>query len=179
LNEPETRGNARDEMLFFQPDVEPMNFHISRFSTVAFAVLVLSAAPALAAPGEWTFDFPKALKEAQTENKAVLLDFTGSDWCPWCKLTKLEALDTDVFRDYAKKNLVLVTVDFPDHTRQSLQLQEQNRQLHEKYGQEAFPTFIVLSKDGKELGRQDGYVPVDGEAFVAMIKKFYHAPRRS
>ena len=32
----------------------------------------------------WALDLPKALAQAKAENKIVLLDFTGSDWCVWC-----------------------------------------------------------------------------------------------
>ncbi len=43
----------------------------------------------------------------------VLLDFTGSDWCPWCIRLDKEIFSTSEFKDYAKENLVLVELDFP------------------------------------------------------------------
>ena len=33
---------------------------------------------------EWLTDVPTALQKAKQENKILLLDFTGSDWCGWC-----------------------------------------------------------------------------------------------
>ena len=37
-----------------------------------------------AAEAEWLTDLPTALAKAKAEQKMVLLDFTGSDWCGWC-----------------------------------------------------------------------------------------------
>ncbi len=45
-----------------------------------------------AAESVWLTDLPKAQAQAKAENKLVLLDFTGSDWCIWCI-----KLDTDTF----------------------------------------------------------------------------------
>ena len=66
----------------------------------------------------WLTDLPKAQAEAKTENKLVLIDFTGSDWCPWCIKLDKETLSQPEFADYAAKNLVLVKVDFLRHTEQ-------------------------------------------------------------
>jgi thiol:disulfide interchange protein len=40
----------------------------------------------------WETDYSAALAQAGKEQKLVLLDFTGSDWCTWCM-----KLDRDVF----------------------------------------------------------------------------------
>ncbi|HBO56905.1 MAG TPA: hypothetical protein DD622_00545, partial [Opitutae bacterium] len=34
--------------------------------------------------GAWELNFEQALARAKAENKPMLLDFTGSDWCGWC-----------------------------------------------------------------------------------------------
>src|SRR6478609_8211905 len=45
--------------------------------------------------------------------KLVLLNFTGSDWCGYCKHMQAEIFSKPQFQDYAAKNLVLVELDFP------------------------------------------------------------------
>jgi protein disulfide-isomerase len=50
-----------------------------------FLPLLLLAAGAARAELRWTEDFDKAAARAREENKYVLVDFTGSDWCGWCK----------------------------------------------------------------------------------------------
>jgi|SRR5882724_2693393 len=125
-----------------------------------------------AAELQWLTDLPKAQAQAKAENKMVLLDFTGSDWCGWCIKFKKEALDTPEFKDYAAKNLVLVEVDFPRKTPQSADLKKANEALQKKYKADGFPTFVVLSKDGAEIGRQEGYEPGGANAFTAKLDKF-------
>jgi thiol-disulfide isomerase/thioredoxin len=36
----------------------------------------------------WLTDFKKAKKISQKEKKPILIYFTGSDWCPPCKMLK-------------------------------------------------------------------------------------------
>ena len=130
------------------------------------------AVPVFAEPG-WTTDYAKAVEQAQTEDKAILLDFTGSDWCGWCMKMKKETLDTPAFKEYAAKNLVLVEVDFPHNKPQSEKVIAQNQKLSQKYKADGFPTFIILSKGGKEQGRQVGYLEGGPSAFIAELKTFY------
>src|SRR5581483_9924610 len=82
-----------------------------------------------AAQPEWLTDLPKAVAQARTEKKLVLLEFTGSDWCPPCKALRKNVLGSDVFAGYARTNLVLVEIDFPRHTPQSDAQKQANETL--------------------------------------------------
>ena len=53
---------------------------------------------------DWTTDYKAALTQAKAQNKLVLLDFTGSDWCGYCKLLDKEVFTTSSFKDFADKN---------------------------------------------------------------------------
>jgi thioredoxin-related protein len=139
------------------------------------AIMLLACCALLkvsAAEQSWMTDLPKAQAKAKAENKMVLMDFTGSDWCGWCIKFKKEALDTPEFADYATKNLVLVEVDFPNKKPQSDELKKANKALASKYGVDGYPTFVVLSKDGKEIGRQVGYEPGGAKAFIAKLDDY-------
>ena len=131
---------------------------------------VTTDSPAAELP--WQTDLPKALAAAKTENKMVLLDFTGSDWCSWCIKFDKEALSTEKFADYAKAHLELVTLDFPDKKPQSDELKAANAALQKKYNVGGFPTFVLLNADGNEVGRQVGYAEGGPEAFIAKLEKF-------
>ena len=120
---------------------------------------------------KWLTDLPAAQAQAKAENKMVLLDFTGSDWCGWCIKFKQEALDTKEFQEYAAANLVLVEVDFPRKKAQSDEVKKANEALSKKFKADGFPTFVVLSKDGAEIGRQDGYEKGGSKAFIALLEK--------
>ncbi len=135
---------------------------------VLLSLLVL---PLAAAELNWLTDLPKAQAEAKKDNKMVLIDFTGSDWCGWCKKLKSEVFDKKEFADYAAKNLVLVEVDFPRAKTQSDALKKANKELASKYEARGFPTIVVLNSSGKEVWKQVGYMRGGPEAWLAKLNE--------
>src|SRR5947209_2105501 len=75
---------------------------------------------------QWLTDLPKAQAKAKAEHKLVMMDFTGTDWCPWCIKLNKEVFSTPEFSEFAAKNLVLVEVDFPRRKVQSNELKAAN-----------------------------------------------------
>jgi thioredoxin-related protein len=132
-------------------------------TVAALAVFAVSA-------GEWLTDLPKAQAQAKKENKLVLLDFTGSDWCGWCIKLKKEVFDTKEFQDYADKNLVLVEVDFPRRKQLSAAQVKANQALQEKYQIPGYPTIIMLNGEGRKVGEL-GYMQGGPKAFNAELAK--------
>jgi protein disulfide-isomerase len=125
-----------------------------------------------AAENIWLTDLPKAEAQARAENKIVLMDFTGSDWCGWCMKFKKEVLDTPEFQDYAAKNVVLVELDYPHKKVQDNDLKKANAALKTQYDIHGFPTLVVLDKEGKEIGRQIGYSKGGPQVFIAKLESF-------
>jgi protein disulfide-isomerase len=120
----------------------------------------------------WREDLPGALKQAQSDKKSVLLDFTGSDWCPWCIKFDQEVLSTEKFAAYAGNKLELVKLDFPRSTPQSDDLKRANAALAKQFNVNGYPTYVLLNADGKELGRQVGYREGGPDAFVNELQLF-------
>lgn len=121
----------------------------------------------------WAADLSKALEQAKVENKIVLLDFTGSDWCVWCTKFDDDVLSKPEFASYAKTNLVMVRLDFPNAKPQSDSVKEANKKLQDKFKVDGFPTYVALTPDGKEIGRQVGYLKGGPQAFMAELDKFW------
>jgi protein disulfide-isomerase len=122
---------------------------------------------------DWTTDYKSALVQAKAQKKLVLLDFTGSDWCGYCKLLDKEVFTQPAFTDFADKNYILVTIDFPHQKPLADDLKQQNDTLGKQFKINGYPTLIVLDADGKELGRQVGYNPGSGpDAVIAKLKSF-------
>jgi protein disulfide-isomerase len=119
-----------------------------------------------------TTELPKALEQAKAENKIVLLDFTGSDWCVWCMKFDNDVLSQPEFASYAKTNLVMVMLDFPNVIKQTEALKKSNQELQAKFRVDGFPTYVALTPDGKEIGRQVGYLSGGPQAFIAELEKF-------
>ena len=137
--------------------------------TGTLAVLALASTLALAKDG-WSEEYDKALAQAKADKKLVLLDFTGSDWCGWCIKLDKEVFSQTEFADYAKKNLVLVELDFPRSKEQSKELKAQNTKLQGEFKIQGYPTIIVLNSEGKKVGEL-GYQPGGPKAFIAELDK--------
>ena len=106
----------------------------------------------------WLTDFEAAKKQAAAEKKPILMFFTGSDWCGWCKKLHTDVLDKDEFQDFARGNVILLELDFPNSIPQSDELKKQNKALGEKFKVSGYPTMVLVASDGeKELDRTVGY----------------------
>lgn len=133
-------------------------------------VTCLGLTSGLFASEGWMTDFEAAQSKAKAENKPMLLDFTGSDWCGWCIKLDEEVFDQAAFSQYAAAELVLVEIDFPRGKEQSDKLKAQNEALAQQYGVRGFPTILVLSSEG-ELIEKTGYRRGGAEAYVQHIKE--------
>ena len=138
---------------------------ISRLLLVASLVYGGIVASSEAAEG-WKTDYTAALAQAAKENKMVLLDFTGSDWCGWCIKLQKETFSKPEFKKFAEQSLVLVELDFPRGKTQSDELKKQNEELAEKFGVQGFPTLVLLDPQGKEAARNVGYLQGGPDAFI-------------
>ena len=141
---------------------------MKKIATGLLATLVLLQVSA--AELDWMTDLPKAQAKAKEEKKMVMMDFTGSDWCGWCIKLDKEVFSTPEFTEYAKKNLVLVEVDFPNKKKQSTELKKANAELQKNYRIEGYPTIIVLNSEGKKIGEL-GYMKGGPKAFTAELEK--------
>ena len=112
--------------------------------------------PAPAAAGGWLTSYNDAVAQSKASGKPILMDFTGSDWCGWCKKLKAEVFETNEFKQWAGSNVVLLELDFPRRTAQSPAIKKQNEELAQKFGVSGYPTIIFATSAGKVLG-QYGY----------------------
>ena len=125
-------------------------------------MMLAALAPAWAA--EWMTDLEAAKAKAAAENKAVLVDFTGSDWCGWCIRLRKQVLDTPAFETYAKDKFVLMEVDVPQNPKFDQELLKRNQELCKQYGVSGFPTILVINPKGDVVGGFSGYVASTAEA---------------
>jgi len=130
------------------------------------------ATQVFAGEGEWLTDLAKAQEKAKAEKKMVLVDFTGSDWCPPCKALHSNVLTSEEFSKFAKDNLVLVEIDFPNNKPQSADQKRANKELAKQYEVKGYPTVIVFDSQGKQLSKKVGYdKSVTAKDYVADLKK--------
>jgi len=135
-------------------------------------LIALSGAFIASAQAElnWVTDFEAAKKTAAQEDKSLLVDFTGSDWCGWCIKLKEEVFDKEAFAKAADE-YVFVEVDFPND--ESLITAEQraaNEALGQKYGIQGFPSILLMDAKGRPFART-GYQEGGPEAYLSHLEE--------
>ena len=138
-------------------------------AAVALCLSVLS----LSAADGWLTDLDEGIKVAKAEKKAILVDFTGSDWCGYCIKLHAEVFDKPEFEAFAK-NYVLVELDFPNKKPQPAEEKAKNKAIQAKFAVSGFPTILLLdAKTGEAYGRQSGYGPGTGpKAYLEKLSAF-------
>ena len=149
-------------------------FHPARLATLA--ALCLSVLPVHAAGPSWRTDFEAARKQAAAEDKVLLIDFTGSDWCTWCVKLRKEVFIQPEFVAGTKDRFVLVELDYPkDKTIVPEAVAKQNAELLKKYPVSGYPTVLLCDAAGKPFAttgyRPDGPVPYLAHLGTLLEKK--------
>ena len=143
---------------------------MKKLMALAMAAVAVAVQAKTSTPEGWTDDYDAALKRAAAEKKLVVADFSGSDWCGWCKKLDQEVFDTDVFRKVATNRYVLLMVDSPqDKGLLSEKAKKQNPELVKKYKIRGFPTVLVLDEKG-EVQVQAGYQKGGPKKYLKMLK---------
>ena len=144
---------------------------IMKKTILASLLLALTVSLSTAAGDEWMTDFEAAKQKAAAENKDLLVNFTGSDWCSWCIKLVDEVFKHDAFKKGVADNFVLVELDFPqDKSKLDESTQKQNEMLQEKYSIQGFPTILLLDDQGRPYA-QTGYQAGGPEKYLAHLDK--------
>jgi thiol-disulfide isomerase/thioredoxin len=141
-------------------------FSLFRAGSLAI-VGALALAPAALASEGWIGDYDEAVKVAKAEHKDLFVDFTGSDWCVWCKRLESEVFTKEEFLTAIKKEFVLVALDFPrsDEAKAKVPNPKRNEELRAKHDIQGFPTCLLMTADGDVFGSV-GYRPGGATPYV-------------
>lgn len=101
----------------------------------------------------WMVDLELAFEESKETGKPILANFTGSDWCGWCKRLTKSVFVHDEFKQWADKNVILLELDYPRRTRLPEKYQKQNAGLQRAFKIQGFPTIWVFNLDKDADGK--------------------------
>lgn len=125
----------------------------------------------------WHVKMDEAYAQSQASGKPILANFTGTDWCAWCKRLRASVFDTKEFQVWAAENVVLLELDFPRRKQVPQEIKQQNQQLQQAFKVRGYPTVWVFNldknKDGKfniEALGSTGYQKSPDE-FIANVEK--------
>jgi thiol:disulfide interchange protein len=141
---------------------------ITWLASVTVGVAALTASAFASTPEGWSTDLEKAFVQAKAEKKSVLVEFTGSDWCPPCIAMRKNVFSTKEFVAAASKKYILVELDFPKGDKE---VKEKNAPYAEKYKIEGFPTVILFTPEGKEFTRFFASEYPKTDVFIEHINK--------
>lgn len=121
---------------------------IKKSLIATFAVISL-AGTALAGIG-WETSIEAGIAKAKQTNKSVMVEFTGSDWCPPCMMMEKQVFSQAEFVSKASEKYVLVIIDIP---KKNPTLKAKNQKVMGKYGVRGVPTILLMDSEGKEFSR--------------------------
>jgi len=125
---------------------------------VALAAVIFTLAGNAFAEEGWLVSFEKAKEQAAKEGKPILMEFTGSDWCPPCKALHKNVLVKDVFKKEMPKHFVLLKLDNPkDKSKQTEDEKEQYKKLSKEYKVSGVPSIFLVDAGGKPFFKKVGY----------------------
>ena len=137
---------------------------------LSVAALVLASSISLAGGDGWMTDLEKAFDDAKTSKKPVLVEFTGSDWCPPCIQLEKNVLSQEAFKTGAPKNFILLKLDSPrDKSKQTPEEIEQYKVLSKKYAVQGVPTIFLTDAKGKPYWQTVGYSGDPADKYVANL----------
>lgn len=135
-------------------------------------ILFASVSFTLAGGDGWPTDWEAAKAKSKAENKPILINLTGSDWCGWCIKVEKDVFSQKEFKDFAAEHLVLMEADFPRKKKQPAELEKQNKALEKKYLNEGYPTIWLLDSEGNKLSQEDlGEFKANAEDYVKHLKE--------
>jgi len=139
--------------------------HLAAFALAGSAIFSSAFANTLEG---WSTDLDQAFKDAKKQDKPVLVEFTGSDWCPPCIAMRKNVFSKKEFVDAASEDFILVELDFPKGDKE---LKKKNQPYAEKYKIEGFPTVILFDSSGKEFTRFFASQYPDTKKFLGHLDK--------
>jgi protein disulfide-isomerase len=113
-------------------------------------------------------NFARSAESAKSTNRPLLIAFLGTDWSISSLKLDREVFDQPELADNSSYNFVLCKLHFYQTQERLPETIRQNEELATKYKIQEFPTVVVLSPDGREIGRL-GYIPGGVKAFAAAV----------
>ena len=145
-----------------------MNTFQTKLKTLLCGLFLLSISFTQAAESDWLTSIEAGMKQAKAEKKLILVEFTGSDWCPPCMMMHKKVFSKDAFITGAKANFVLVILDMPNSNKE---LKKANGELMKKFKVSGVPTVLLMNADGSEFSRFTASEHRTIETFLARLKK--------
>ncbi|MEP7196645.1 MAG: thioredoxin family protein [Saprospiraceae bacterium] len=120
----------------------------------------------------WLVDMDEAYALSKKTGKPILANFTGSDWCGWCKRLTASVFSQEEFKSWAKKNVVLLELDFPRGKTLPEKIVQQNNSLQQSFSVRGYPTIWVFDLGKNEKTKQYEINALGSTGYRASVAEF-------
>lgn len=120
----------------------------------------------------WLVRMEEAFALSQKTGKPILANFTGSDWCGWCKRLTASVFSKADFKEWAEDNVILLELDYPRRKQLPDDIKAQNAQLQQAFRVRGFPTVWVFDLEKDESKGQFNIVGLGQTGFKRSVKEF-------
>lgn len=115
------------------------------------------------------------------EDRPIMVNFTGSDWCGWCIKLKTQVFQTKDFKNWAQENIILLEIDNPKRKtleniygiskEEAAKLKKENDDLQKALQVRGFPTIWIFS-----VKKENGKYQINTQVFGRYITKMGYMP---
>jgi thiol:disulfide interchange protein len=143
---------------------------INLLRNICLVALMISGSVLAESP--WLTNIEDGVKQAKAEGKLVMVEFTGSDWCPPCMMMDKAVFSKKEFLDEAQKHYVLVKLDAPNS---DPELKKSTQETMKRYQVRAFPFVLLFDAEGNEFKR---FAATENNTVEGFIKRLLKEKRR-
>ncbi len=101
----------------------------------------------------WLVNLDEAYALSKETNKPIMANFTGSDWCGWCKRLTASVFSKKEFQKWADEHVVLLELDYPRRKKLPAEIQQQNAGLQQAFSIRGYPSVWVFDLDKDDSGK--------------------------
>lgn len=120
----------------------------------------------------WLTNLDEAFLQSKKTGKPIMANFTGSDWCGWCKKLSADVFVKPEFKTWAEKNVVLLELDFPRMKQLPDDLKQQNAGLQQVFGVGGYPTVWIFKMSKDEEKQQYSIEAIGKTGYMQDAKVF-------
>ena len=120
----------------------------------------------------WLVDIDQAYALSQKTGKPIMANFTGSDWCGWCKRLTANVFSQPEFKKWADKNVILLELDFPRRKQIPNEIRQQNASLQQAFKVRGYPTVWVFNLEKNTESEGYSIEALGQTGYTATVQEF-------
>lgn len=143
------------------------------FLFLVFGSVAVQAQNGYTAENEgWLVRLDEAYALSKKTGKPILANFTGSDWCGWCKRLTADVFSKSEFKKWAAENVVLLELDFPRRKQLPEDIRQQNFNLQQAFSVRGYPTIWVFNVEKDPKTGNFNIDPLGNSGYRKTVEQF-------